>query len=222
MNIAYHRYNLLLTAGIFMNLKSMRSVLVLVVASWVFALSANAAVLQINNGRLTGATGVSVDSVEYDVQFKDGTCNSLYDNCSNFTFNTRAAATLAGTALLSQVFTGQYSDFPNLTNGCDDPLFTECQILTPYANPEAGIFSAITTFNRSTIWNADDTVWNNVGISFEYGDSSGIPTWTFAVWSQAAVEPPITSDVPEPSTVGLVALGLAAFTVSRRRKPTAK
>ena len=63
--------------------------------------------LVVNGGQLDGATGVEVDGTLYDVLFMDGTCIALFNGCdavSDFTFQTQAAALLAATALLNDVF----------------------------------------------------------------------------------------------------------------------
>ena len=69
------------------------------------------------SGQLIGAQNVDVGGTLYDVEFVDGTCIALFDACddlSDFTFTTAAAAHLASTALLDQVFIGAFDDFPIL------------------------------------------------------------------------------------------------------------
>ena len=77
-------------------------------------------------GLLTGATGVVVDGVTYDVAFQDGTCVGLFPACDAstvFEFNTEAAALLASQALSNQVFTTTttegaiFTGTPGLTAG---------------------------------------------------------------------------------------------------------
>lgn len=54
-----------------------------------------AATVNVVGGELQGATGVDVGGTLYTVEFLDGTCVSLYDNCdatTDFTFQTLADA----------------------------------------------------------------------------------------------------------------------------------
>jgi len=88
-----------------------------------------------SQGQLTGATGVVVNSVVYDVEFIDGTCADLYSGCdslTDFPFSQGESAD-AAFALLSQVFLntpdGAFDDIPNLTRGCERQL--NCKVLTP-------------------------------------------------------------------------------------------
>src|SRR5262249_7437767 len=63
-------------------------------------------ILQISSGKLTGALNVNVGGTFYDVQFRDGTCIALFNQCdavSDFTFQSQATADMASQALLSQV-----------------------------------------------------------------------------------------------------------------------
>lgn len=106
--------------------------------------------LTVVDGKLTGATGVDVDGVLYDVAFKDGTCsavtNSGFPGCfypSDFVFQTSQQAASASSALLGQVFVntdlGQFDDVPELTSGCSEAFFA-CYVFTPFSSilPTAG------------------------------------------------------------------------------------
>jgi hypothetical protein len=104
---------------------------------------AQAATLNVVGGQLMGASDVLVDGSLYDVQFLDGTCIDLYNGCdesSDFTFQTWASATLAGQALLDQVFLdwSAWLFFPNSgsLNGCQysvaSPTSTPCRVATPF------------------------------------------------------------------------------------------
>ena len=49
--------------------------------------SLNAAtIIRDGNGIMTGATGVDVAGASYDVEFVEGSCNSLNNNCTDFAF----------------------------------------------------------------------------------------------------------------------------------------
>ena len=60
------------------------------------------------SGQLTGATGVVVGAVTYNVSFVDGSCISLFGGCVNasFDFHTLADAIAASQALFTQVVSG--------------------------------------------------------------------------------------------------------------------
>lgn len=84
---------------------------------------------------MTGATGVVVNGVAYDVEFIDGACADLYSGCdslTDFPFSQGESAD-AALALLSQVFLntpeGAFNDIPGLTRGCERDL--NCKVLTP-------------------------------------------------------------------------------------------
>ena len=64
-----------------------------------------APILQVSGGVLTGATGVNVGGTLYDVQFVDGSCNSLFNGCTQFALTNGLDATTASLALLA---TGVY------------------------------------------------------------------------------------------------------------------
>ena len=100
-----------------------------------FTVSANAAaVLDVQDGQLVGATGVSVNGVLYDVEFVDGSCVTLFNGCDDpgdFVFTSGTEALAASQALLDQVFLGIYDTNPELTAGCS--FFFDCDVLTAYA-----------------------------------------------------------------------------------------
>src|SRR5687767_14679766 len=102
--------------------------------------SAQAAVLQVSGGELTGALGVNVGGTLYDVQFVEGTCVGLFSGCdeaSDFTFTSAESAVQASQELLNQVFLdvaqGNFDTQPELTLGCEEPA--ACVAFTPFAPP---------------------------------------------------------------------------------------
>jgi streptogramin lyase len=114
-------------------MRKLIGLLVLVCACW--AGSVNAATLVVSDGQLMGATGVDISGSLYDVAFVDGSCNALFDGCSNFAFTTDEQARIAAIALIGQVFIdtaqGQFDYDPSLTSGCDNR--GGCLALIPYA-----------------------------------------------------------------------------------------
>ena len=129
-----------------------RSLLLLCVS-----LGANSADLVIDgSGQLLGATDVDVGGTLYDVQFVEGSCNSLFNNCIEFAFTSLANTTVASEALLDQVLVGVFDFDPTLTYGIEQtngPFLG--QIWTPYSLVGAHVlYSGIQNGNGS------DTVFN--------------------------------------------------------------
>ncbi len=82
---------------------------------------------------LVGARNVRVADRLFDIEFVEGSCISLFDNCSTFTFNSSNEAGQAVLALFNQVFLRfAPSGFlvPNQVSGCES--FIECRIFVPY------------------------------------------------------------------------------------------
>ncbi|WP_367849545.1 PEP-CTERM sorting domain-containing protein [Rhodoferax sp. WC2427] len=168
------------------------------------AVNAHAApVLHIDAGQLMGAMGVAVNGVQYNVQFQDGTCASLFSGCdayADFPFQTRHDAVAASQALLAGVFIdtaqGQFASNPALTNGCGDAQF--CQVFTPYPFTPEGFLSFAIALNFDAASQMPDAIEVLV-TNRPFGDTTDITGYTYAVWSLVSA-----SEVPEPSTVWLV------------------
>ena len=168
-------------------------------------------VLQVTGGILTGATGVDVSGRLYDVQFVDGSCDTLFNSCSSFTFSTLAAANTASNVLLTSVFfdgvEGLFDTHPELTHGCTKKT---CLTFTPF---ESSIFTellevSIAENNRSI--NFDEITNGSTSTKFNPVDRDDV---TFAVWSAAR-------PVPLPPTIlSLGAAGIGLL-LGRRRKRT--
>ena len=173
-----------------------------------------AVVRQFANGLLTGATGVIVNGVTYDVSFQDGSCDSLFANCMNFTFTTQAGATAASDALLGQVIhfspSDLYDNDPTKTYGCSTtPDF--CLVATPY-EASNGFEAGYAVMNYPLGSQFPDQTAPESGS--EVYDFALTDAAVYAVW----VADPNLSTVPEPSSLALLgAAGLALVWARRRR-----
>ena len=174
---------------------------------------AQAAILTINSsGQLTGATEVNVLGGLYDVELKPGSCNSLLENCTAFTFTTAEEATAASEAILDQVLiddiAGQFDSDPTLTFGCGArPDF--CAIATQYS---VGLISGFPFVFGSLAQNfSDNTQDQEASPSIQNFDTLFSGDTSYAVWSQNA------SPVPVPATAWLLMSGLVGLVVRSRK-----
>jgi len=177
------------------------------------------AILNVDNGTLLGASGVSVNGNLYDVSFQRGSCISLFNGCdeaTDFFFTDVGSAAAANLALLNQVFTdtaeGLFDSNPSLTNGCDHS-FT-CSIQTPILLGMAS-GTVIASFLRNSAQENLDThtgVWSNIGIGADFGTSS-YPLYSYALWSGST-----STSVPLPVTIWLFLLGLMGVVLINKNK----
>ena len=191
-------------------------ILILMLAVGLSIGAAQAATLTVVDGKLTGATGVTVGSNVYDVIFLDGTCFSIFDGCDNefddFDFNDVSSAKLAAQALFDQVLIdgpdGSFDTIPSLTAGCESgPL--DCTTIIPYDAHTASVFLVAAPQNT-------DSFDNIVTFSFlTLTDTNSEARYNFADFT-------LVSTVPIPPTILLFAsslLGLGAVTWRRHLRP---
>ena len=171
-------------------------------------------------GILTGATGVYVAGVAYDVSFEDGTCSPLLPACNRscypamlgscveppaFSFTSIQTATQASEALFAQVLMGRHNELPDTVAGCElSP--SACQIHTPYFTDMCVLLHESLTFH-CLFYSVVADNWNPLVGSdaiFEFVGKRGFPH-AFAVWSLQS------NDVPEPSSISILALAMLAL-----------
>lgn len=178
-----------------------------------------AATLTIVDGALNGATDVDVDGILYDVEFLDGTCGELFQNCdetADFTFQSFRAATNASVALLDQVLVdsaeGNFDSTPSLTSGCSD--FSFCFVFTPFQNVTGNVD---TTFAGNSFIESNDDVTSfafAVSLSDDFSDRS---ERVWASWSAAEQ----ASVVPLPAAGWLLLTAASCLFALRRFTPNA-
>jgi len=170
------------------------------------------------NGVLTGANGVIVNGVRYDVRFTD----YYWAGDGDFVFTARSASDAASAALLSQVLIdgseGRFDTNPRMVSGCEVNFWDfgdwdYCQVFTPYAisDPEDFFVVAYASVAINGPGPGGGVEHDSVWVNFDFASVVYSPI-TWAVWSG----PPFQN--PEPGTLALLGLGLAGIGLSRRRK----
>jgi hypothetical protein len=174
--------------------------------------AANATVsLNVDGGKLVGASGVVIGRNIYNVEFKDGTCAGVYGSCENrsFDFTNQTDAASAAQALVDQVFVdgaaGNFDSDPSLTFGCSASF---CETLVTYSAGVGGYKNAIATNAKYLDYVSD------AGFSYS-SNLSGAVSQNFARFSLASIP-----TVPEPATwaMMLVGFGFIAGATRYRRK----
>jgi hypothetical protein len=169
------------------------------------------------DGKLMGADGIDINGTEYNVDFVEGSCYSLFAPClagHEFTFNINEALD-ASWALRNQVFEipewSVYDSTPTMTNGCEGAVWS-CTIFTAYAAGADNMGSAM-------FENGDGLFFfNNVttcGNCYKADDTADMAGAVYAVWEEANGPSP----VPVPAAAWLFGSGLLGLVgVARRKK----
>jgi len=196
---------------------------VLPMAALTIAQATNAATLQVSGGLLTGATGVQVTvgttTTSYDVQFVEGSFNSLYPTGAFQALITGpqsltgpqiaamgAAATPFSQALMDEVFIGLYDSQPYNVYGCVGTAL--CNVVTPYAYSTLGtVYSTVAKNSASETFDSVDLI-ADANLNFNSATAAGA---VWASWSQS-------SEVPVPAAAWLFASGLLGLAGMARRQ----
>ena len=155
----------------------------------------------------TGIKGLVIDGTTYNVTFGNGSYNSEFGGSPATFLNNDSgawdAAVAIGNALNANGVTG--------INGGQCAQLSVCGVIVP-------------DYEQPNVVSGEETVWGSG--SFEPGEFGTGPTqvvglnfvpgwdWTYAVFAPA-------QSVPEPASLGLLAFGLAALALTRRKRPTA-
>lgn len=176
---------------------------------------AGAAVQIVENGILTGATGVTVGSSTYDVSFLDGTCVGLFNGCdaaSDFDFADRASALTAAQALLAQVFIGVYDTNTSLTRGCSSANL--CAAYVPYGNPFVGERNLeFVNVAVAANYSLEQNDFTGVVGTLRNDDTTPFTDGVYARFTLSSV-----AAVPEPSSWAMMLMGFGTMGAALRRR----
>lgn len=189
-----------------------RTLLLLLCVCWTGAASAVSLVL--TDGKLSGARGVDVGGILYDVDFRSGTALDVYGaDMSGVFFTTLAEATSATQALSSQVLTGIYDTDPSMTYGVPAGGMNGAgfgAFVTAYAFSNLGCAPPSCAWFYRFLNYADESAdfMQRIG----HGTSFGTAGYLYADWSLASVSP-----VPLPGALGFILSGFGAMVAMQRR-----
>jgi hypothetical protein len=221
LNISIHTLTLskqarLLGSTITINQRSreaaMRIIKTVILIS-LFALSsgANAATLILDGEELTGATGIDVKGVLFDVSFMDGSCNSLYDGCKQSTYDFSRGGILVMAAVFDQVLTGVFDTNPELVRGCSST--SACFIVVPETYlPDQYVSPAVyVAIGRN--FSGDNALPPFFNALWADRDTTSDSSYTYAVVTLTSVPIPAAAWLFGSSLLGLAGIG-------KRRKAT--
>ena len=199
--------------------KAISKVMGAITVGVLLSVAAHGAAVYNGGGELVGFTGLSVAGGTYNVQFVDGTFNSVFPGGALFDEPTAAAA---ATALYSS-FTPQnpagVTIAPYYIFGCGDASVRTgvqaCELMTPdTAAVGAGLVDVV------SMRHGDQAIGGvvqdgNSGFTFSRttnttGFIALASAYTWALWTPAG------GSVPEPATMGLVAMAVGLMLATAR------
>jgi hypothetical protein len=196
----------------------------------IISTTSHGAVLNINSGTLVGAMNVDVDGTRYDVEFIEGICADIFDDCNenaDFTFsnptNDGTLINAAMQALLDQVFIdtpqGAFDTNPALTLGCTNAV--ECNVRTPLFVSGGSGLGIVAAVNKNVIDNGQLQFLDHLtagGGQRGYNTTNGDPfnpaaeAIVYARWTGAA-------PVPIPAAIWLFGFGMFGLFGIAPRQP---
>ena len=186
--------------------------------------SVNAATVVMSGGQLMGATGVEVNGASYDVAFLDGSCNSLYNDCTGLAFTTASEMEAASQALIDQVITPQgiyygNSDLINGINGFNYTIHTSLYVAALVTrSPELELSSSVVLIETPSSYldGAGVITIDGFGMWYlEFAEAESVS----AVWSCSSTSPaacPAVSPVPLPAAAWLFISAIAGLVGAKR------
>jgi len=164
-----------------------------------------AATLTYDGGMITGAGGIIIDNIAYDVQFSKDSCDSLFNGCNNFSLTESQLET--GMAMLAGELNGVSATAGDIL-GLDLEVFGV--ISTPHTRVGDNVIFEGLLYNCT--FTCDGVTWIATEPS-EFGnyDQPAKANVVHAVWT--------VSPVPIPPAVWLFGSGLLGLIgVARRKK----
>jgi hypothetical protein len=179
--------------------------------------------LVVRNDTLIGIEGVRVGSKLYDVQFVDGTCTQVFDNCSwdALSFFDAWDAVEASEALLNAISGTPFDGDPTLIQGCN--FVAVCWFFTTYGvqwTDPSGLnhtdFYSFTAVNFSYAAGPRDRLggyyllWPDSATSCTTTEPTCDDGLVWAKWSQRA------NTVPSPTSLALALIAMFVLAVRTR------